>query len=78
MHLLKNIRHNSCTENTQALKFQSPERNENCIAKWKDLTKIYKKEEDSSILKEAKLNYSTLQRNNFEKEKMHLMIYSVE
>ena len=42
------------------------------------LTKIYKKEEDSSILKEAKLNYSTLQRNNFEKEKMHLMIYSVE
>lgn len=47
----------------KTIEFQNPETNKNCIAKQKNLTKIYKEKTDSSILKETKLDYMTFHPN---------------
>ena len=72
-HLFKNIRNNWCTEKTQSLEFKDPETGKTFTAKWSDLTKIYK-EETEGILRETKLDYTTLHPNNFEKQKVQLVV----
>ena len=73
-HLFKNIRNNWCTEKTQTLEFRDPGIDKKCFAKWKDLTTVYKEETESGILRETKLDYTTLHPNNFEKQKVHLVV----
>jgi len=73
-HLFKNIRNNWCTEKTQTLESRNPETGEMCSAKWKDLVKLYKVETDNSILRETKLDYTTLYPNNFEKQKVQYVV----
>ena len=72
-HLLKNIRNNWMTENSQTLTFRDPDTNENVIAKWTDLVDIYK-EEQEGLLRETKLDYQTLYPNSFEKQKVNLAV----
>ena len=58
--------------------FQNPETNKKCIAKLKNLTKIYKVK-NSSILKETKFDYMTFHPNNFQKQKcILLLLYSMK
>ena len=73
-HLFKNIRNNWCTEKNQTLQFKDPETKKTFVAKWSDLRKIYKEETDGSILRETKLDYTTLHPNNFEKQKVQLVV----
>ena len=73
-HLFKNIRNNWCTEKSQTLEFTNPDTNEKCTAKWSDLVKMYKEEIESGVLRETKLDYTTLNPNNFEKQKVHLVV----
>ena len=72
IHLFKNIRNNWITEKLQTLIFFDIDTNEEVIARWKDLIDIYKSEETSD-LKQTRLNYKTLHPNNFEKQKVHLV-----
>ena len=65
---------NWCTENPNLTSFRILEQIKKCVAKWKDLTKIYKEETDSSMLKEIKLNYTKLHPNNFEKQTVYLVV----
>ena len=58
--MFKNIRNNWCPEKTRTIEFQNPQTKKKCIAKSNNLTKIYKEETDSSILKDTKLDYTTL------------------
>ena len=51
----------------QKLKFVNPENGKTVVAKWSDLVKIYKLEENL-IVKSTKLNYPT----NFDKQKVSL------
>ena len=73
-HLFRNIRNNWSKEKTQSLEFRNPETGEMCSAKWKDLVKLYKEETDNSILRETKLDYTTLYPNNFEKQKVQYVM----
>lgn len=60
------------------IEFQNPETNKKCIAKLKNLTKIYKVK-NSSILKETKFDYMTFHPNNFQKQKcILLLLYSMK
>ena len=72
-HLLKNIRNNWCTEKQQRLKFTDPETEEICIASWKDIILLYKNE-SMNIVKQTELNFSSLYPNNFEKQKVSLVL----
>ena len=72
-HLFKNVRNIWVSEKTQTLEFIDPETNETCTAKWKDLINIHKAELESD-LKETKLDYTTLHPNNFEKQKVRLVV----
>ena len=67
----KNIRNNWITEKTQTLRFTDPDTGKTLEARWRDLIKIYK-EESETIIKNTKLDYSTLYPTNLEKEKVHL------
>ena len=56
------------------LEFQNPQTTKKCIANWKDLNKICKGERDSSILREKKLDYTTLHPNDFKNQKLYLVV----
>ena len=72
-HLFKNIRNNWVTEKNQSLDFKDPESGKTFTAKWSDLKKLYK-EETEGMLRETKLDYTTLHPNNFEKQKVQLVV----
>ena len=72
--MFKNIRNNWHTEKNQTLQFKDPETKKTFLAKWSDLRKIYKEETDGSIVRETKLDYTTLHPNNFEKQKVQLVV----
>ena len=63
-HLFKIIRNNWVTEKTQTLNFCCPDTGINVSPKWKDLITIYN----------TKLDYQILFPNNFEKQKVHLVV----
>ena len=73
VHLLKNFRNNWMTEKTQSLEFKDPESERVVVAKWSDLKSIYK-EESGDIVKISKLDYATIYPNNFEKQKVSLVL----
>ena len=66
--LLFLILHNWCTEKTQSLEFKDPETVKTFPATWSDLKKIYKEECDD-IIKETKLDYTTLHPQQLRKAK---------
>lgn len=72
-HMLKNIRNNWTTEKTQMLEFTDPVSGKIVLAKWNDLKNIYKDEVNNPV-KTTKLDYQTLFPNNFEKQKMSLVL----
>ena len=59
-HLFKNIRNNWTTEKTKSLSFRDPTTQQNIIAKWTDLTQLYKCLSESGLL-----NYQTLYLDSF-------------
>ena len=71
-HLFKNTRNNWFTEKMQTLVFFDLDTNEELVAKWSDLIKIYK-DEQISDLKNTKLDFKTLHPSNFEKQKVYLV-----
>ena len=73
-HLFKNIRNNWVTEKTQTLNFCCPDTGINVSPKWKDLITIYKTTSDEGGPYNTKLDYQTLFPNNFEKQKVHLVV----
>ena len=73
VHLLKNIRNNWVSEKSQTLKLFDFESSTYIYAKWKDTVDIYKEELDI-VLKSTKLNRQSLWPNNFEKQKVHLVL----
>ena len=73
-HLFKNIRNNWVTEKTQTLDFFCLSTNQKLSASWKDLSTIYKSESGGSCLTNTKLDHQTLYPNNFEKQKVHLVV----
>ena len=72
-HALKKIRNNWINEKTQSLKFVVPDTNETITAKWNHLKIIYKKEQ-SSMLKDTKLDHCSLFPNSFERQKVSLVL----
>ena len=72
-HMLKNIRNNWTTEKTQTLEFTDPDSGKIVFAKWSDLKQIYN-EEVSKPIKRTKLDYQPLYPNNFEKQKVSLVL----
>ena len=74
MHLFKNIRNNWLTEKTQTLDFFIPSTDNIARASWKDLISIYRSQAEESDLKLTKLDQQTLFPNNFEKQKVHLVV----
>lgn len=72
-HAFKNIRNNWITEKTQTLDFEDPDTNIVVQAKWSDLKSIYR-EEEYDLVKKNKLDYRTLFPNNFEKQKVGLVV----
>ena len=72
-HLIKNLRNNWYTEKTRELEFVDPETGQKLRAKWSDLVYIYKQEE-KNIVKKTPLDYQTLYPNNFEKQKVQLVM----
>ena len=72
-HMLKNIRNNWTTEKTQMLEFKDPDSEMVIQAKWSDVKSIYKDEVENSI-KTTKLDYATLHPNNYEKQKVNLVL----
>ena len=72
-HLMKNIRNNWITEKIQTLEFLDPITNNTIVAKWKDVIDIYKIEEHN-MARKITLNYPSLYPNNFEKQKVQLVI----
>ena len=72
-HLFKNVRNNWVTEKMQTLEFIDPETKETYTTKWKDLVNIYKSELESDLTL-TKLDYKTLHPNNFEKQKVYLVV----
>ena len=73
-HLFKNIRNNWVTDKTQTLDFFCSSTNQKLSASWKDLITIYKSESGGSGLTNTKLDHQTLYTNNFEKQKVHLVV----
>ena len=55
------------------LSFKDPDSGRIVNAKWKDLVSIYKEEQENSI-KRTKLDYKTLYPNNYEKQKVSLVL----
>lgn len=74
MYLTYLFKTTAVLKKTQTLELQNTQTNEKCIAKWKDMTKIYKEKMDSIILKETKMDYMTLYLTNFEKQKVNLVV----
>ena len=72
-HLFKNIRNNWVTEKTQTLDFSCPDTGVEVSAKWKDLITIYKNDNEGGLTT-SKLDYQTLHLNNFENQKVHLVV----
>ena len=72
-HMLKNVRNNWVTEKTQTLDFKDPDSGRIVQAKWSDLKKIYN-DESQNIIKSTKIDYRTLFPNNFEKQKVSLVL----
>ena len=72
-HLFKNIRNNWLTEKTKSLSFRDPESQKHITAKWADIVKLYKIENESGLCR-TKLNYQTVYSDNFEKQKVPLVI----
>ena len=70
---MKNLRNNWITEKTKSLDFVDFETGQRLVAKWNDLVFIYKEEENNMIKKTA-LDYQTLYPNNFEKQKVQLVM----
>ena len=73
IHLMKNIQNNWITEKTKTLKFLDPYTNEKVIAKWADIVYIHKVEENNFV-RQINIDYSTLYPNNFEKQKVQLVV----
>ena len=73
VHLLKNIRNNWCTEKMQKLEYTDPETKTTGIACWSDLVHVYKRESEG-IVKQSKLDFTTLYPNNFDKQKVSLTL----
>ena len=73
-HLFKNIRNNWMTEKTQTLEFWLPDTDDKVLASWKDLVTIYKSETNNGEHRNTKLDHRTLYPNNFEKQKVHLVV----
>ena len=72
--MLKNIRNNcTTTEKTQTLEFTDPDFGKIVFAKWSDLKQIYN-EEVGKPIKRTKLDYQPLYPNNFEKQKVSLVL----
>ena len=68
VHLLKSIRNNWVTEKNQTLTFFD-------FAKWKDVIDIYKDDiQEEVLVKSTKLNRQSLWPNNFEKQKVYLVL----
>ena len=55
------------------LEFKDPDSGKVVHARWSDLKSIYKEEMDNSV-KRTKLDYQTLYPNNFEKDKVSLIL----
>ena len=72
-HLFKNIRNNWVTEKTKTLEMLDPDNDSLIVAKWQDLVDIYTIEE-KNIVKKVPFGYSSLYPNNFEKQKVQLVI----
>ena len=73
VHLLKSI--NWITQKVQTLTFFDFETNSYICPKWKDIIDIYKEDlEKDVLLKDNKLNRQSLWHNNFEKQKVHLLL----
>ena len=73
-HALKNIRNNWMTVKTKTLSFKDPDSGVIINAKWSDFKAIYKEEQNNPI-KRTKLDYRTLFPNNYEKQKVGLVLY---
>ena len=71
--MLKNIRNNWTTKKTQTLELKDPDFGKIVFAKWSDLKQIYN-EEVSKPIKRTKLDYQPLYPNNFEKQKVSLVL----
>ena len=71
--MLKNIRNNWITEKTQTLDFKDPESETSVQAKWNNLKSLYKKE-SKNIIKNTNIDYRTIYPNNFEKQKVNLVL----
>ena len=70
-HMLKNIRNNWTTEKTQILEFKDPDSEMVIQAKWSD---VKSKDEVENSIKTTKLDYATLHPNNYEKQKVNLVL----
>ena len=72
--LFKNIQNNWLTEKTQTLDFFIPSTDNIAKASWKDLISIYRSQAEETDLKLTKIDQQTLFPNNFEKQKVHLVV----
>ena len=72
-HLMKNLRNNWITEKIGTLEFVDPDSGKKLLGKWSDIVFIYKQEENN-IVKKTPLDYQTLYPNNFEKQKVRLVM----
>ena len=74
VHLLKNIRNNWVTEKMQKLKFYDFDNNNiEVVARWGDVIDVYH-DENKSLIKNTKLDHQSLWPNNFEKQKVKLVL----
>ena len=64
---------NWCTEKMQKLEYTDPESKTTGIACWSDLVHVYKREPEE-IVKQSKLDFTTLCPNNFDKQKVSLAL----
>ena len=72
-HMLKNIKNNWVTKKTQTLRITDPDNGNKVTARWSDIKTIYK-DEASNFIKTTKLDYATVFPNNYEKQKVSLVL----